>query len=99
MIPGLPDLRDYGRLSSLKPEQTYTLLRQLHNARRAGKHVDVRIGNPELGLLSWAAPKDLPAEEGEKRLLIPQPVHTYDYKDFQGQIGSGYGRGQVKKLE
>ena len=98
MIPGLPDLRNYGDLSLLKPQQKYTLLRQLHNAQRAGRHTDVRIGAPQLGLFSWAAPKDLP-KENQKRLFIRQPLHTYDYKNFQGQITSKYGRGTVKKLQ
>lgn len=81
MIPGLPDRRYYGNLQWLKPEEVYTLLRQLHNAKRAGKHTDVRIGSPDFGLFSWAAPKDLPME-GQKRLLITQPLHTWAYKDF-----------------
>ena len=98
MIPGLPDLRNYGDLSLLKPQQKYTLLRQLHNAVRAGKHTDFRIGAPELGLFSWAAPKDLP-KEGQKHLFITQPLHTYDYKNFYGEITSKYGRGTVKKLQ
>lgn len=98
MIPGLPDRRNYGNLANLKPQQLYTLLRQLHNAKRSGKHIDVRIGSPTLGMFSWAAPKDLP-KENEKRLLITQPLHTYAYKDFQGQIYSPYGRGTVKKLQ
>lgn len=98
MIPGLPDLRNYGDLSLLRPQQKYTLLRQLHNAVRAGKHVDFRIGAPQLGLFSWAAPKDLP-KQGQKHLFIAQPLHTYDYKNFQGPITSKYGMGTVKKLQ
>lgn len=98
MIPGLPDLRNYGNLSLLKPQQKYILLRQLHDAVRAGRHTDVRIGAPQLGLFSWAAPKDLPTGP-QKRLLIAQPLHTYDYKNFEGPITSKYGMGTVKKLE
>lgn len=98
MIPGLPDRRYYGNLQWLKPEEVYTLLRQLHNAKRAGRHTDVRIGSPDFGLFSWAAPKDLPME-GQKRLLITQPLHTWAYKDFQGPIYSKYGQGTVKKLQ
>ena len=98
MIPGLPDLRNYGDLSLLKPQQKYILLRQLHDAVRAGRHTDVRIGAPQLGLFSWAAPKDLPTGP-QKRLLITQPLHTYDYKNFEGPITSKYGMGTVKKLQ
>ena len=98
MIPGLPDLRNYGNLSLLKPQQKYILLRQLHDAVRAGRHTDIRIGAPQLGLFSWAAPKDLPTGS-QKRLLITQPLHTYDYKNFEGPITSKYGMGTVKKLQ
>lgn len=89
----------YGNLEALKPQQKYILLRQLHNARRAGLHTDVRIGAPQLGLFSWAAPKDLPIVQNQKRLLITQPLHTYEYKDFQGILRSKYGEGTVKKLQ
>lgn len=99
MSPKLPDTRNYGNLALLKPQQQYILLRQLHKAKRAGLHVDFRIGAPQLGLYSWAAPKDLPTQEGQKRLLITQPLHTYAYKDFQGNLFSRYGRGTVKKLQ
>lgn len=98
MIPGLPNRQNFGNLQQLQPDKLYTLLRQLHRAKRAGLHTDVRIGNPYLGLLSWAAPKDLP-QQGQKRLLITQPLHTWSYKDFQGQIKSKYGKGTVKKLQ
>lgn len=89
----------YGNLAALKPQQRYILLRQLHKARRAGLHTDVRIGAPQLGLFSWAAPKDLPTVQNQKRLLITQPLHTYQYKDFQGILRSKYGEGTVKKLQ
>lgn len=91
--------RYYGNLSQLKPQQQYTLLRQLHKAKRAGLHVDFRLGSPQTGLFSWAAPKDLPTEQDQKRLLITQPLHTYAYKDFEGTIHSKYGNGTVKKLQ
>ena len=89
----------YGNLDTLKPQQRYILLRQLHKARRAGLHTDVRIGAPQLGLFSWAAPKDLPTVQNQKRLLITQPLHTYEYKDFQGMLKTKYGQGTVKKLQ
>lgn len=99
MIPGLPDRRNYGNLALLKPQKVYTLLRQLHNARRAGLHTDFRIGAPQLGLFSWAAPKDIPAQKDQKRLFITQPLHTFAYKDFEGPITSKYGMGTVKKVQ
>lgn len=92
-------MKNYGNLEALKPEQRYILLRQLHKARRAGLHTDVRIGAPQLGLFSWAAPKDLPTVQNQKRLLITQPLHTYEYKDFQGTLNTKYGAGTVEKLQ
>lgn len=92
-------MKYYGNLAALKPQQRYILLRQLHKARRAGLHTDVRIGAPQLGLFSWAAPKDLPTVQNQKRLLITQPLHTYEYKDFQGTLKTKYGQGTVKKLQ
>ena len=58
------------------------------------KHLDLRLGTPELGLQSWAVPKGMP-HPGEKRLAVPQPVHSYDYKNFEGEIPEGYGKGTV----
>ena len=95
---GLPDKRYKGHLSELPTDTVLTLVRQLHNARRAGKHTDLRIGTPS-GLYSWAVPKDLPVNPGEKRLAITQPIHRYSYKDFEGTLPPGYGEGTVEKLE
>ena len=96
--PGIQDKRYLGHTSEIPTDVVLTLVRQLHNARRAGKHEDLRIGNPS-GLYSWAMPKGLPIEQGQKHLAIQQPIHDYNYKDFEGTIGKGYGSGTVKKLE
>jgi len=95
---GLPRKYRKGNITDLQPDTFYTLVQQLHRARRAGKHVDLRIGN-EAGLQSWALRKGLPEQPGEKRLGIKQPIHRYSYKDFVGRIPSGYGEGTVDKLE
>ena len=97
-IPGLPDRSDYGDLSRLRPDEIYTLVRQDHRAQAAGRHEDLRIGDPG-GLQSWAVPKFLPEVENVKRLAIQQPLHTWSYKDFQGRLKHGYGKGLVTKLE
>lgn len=75
-----------------------TLVRQLHDARKAGRHTDLRIGN-ESGLYSFAVPKDLPENPGQWRLAIPTSLHRYGYKDFEGDIQEGYGAGHVTKQE
>lgn len=58
-------------------------------------HFDYRIGNSDTGLISWATKHPVP-KPGERISLFQQPVHDHDYKDFQGKIESGYGKGEVK---
>ena len=96
--PGIKDKRYLGHTEEIPTDVVLTLVRQLHEARRAGRHEDLRIGSPS-GLYSWAMPKGLPTAPGQKHLAIQQPIHDYNYKDFQGTIGSGYGAGNVTKLE
>lgn len=95
---GIRDRSNYGDLRSLRTDIPLTLVRQAHNARKAGKHTDLRIGTTG-GMFSWALPKDLPEKPGEKKLAIPQPLHSWSYNDFEGTIGKGYGSGTVKRLE
>ena len=96
-IPGISDVKNYGDIQQLRVGQIYTLLQQQHNALKAGPHQDIRLGNSELGLFSWASRKGLP-QPGQKHLGIQQPLHSWDYKDFEGDIGSGYGAGKVSKI-
>lgn len=92
---GIPDRDVFGDpLKDIKEDRWYDLVVQKHKARRAGQHYDVRLGDPKIGLLSWAVRKGLP-KPGEKHLAIQQPVHTYDYGSFQGEISEGYGAGKV----
>jgi hypothetical protein len=68
---------------------------QAHHAKRAGKHTDIRIGDEQRGMYSWATKKDLPGSGG-KIQLHPQPIHPHSYNKFQGEIREGYGAGTVK---
>jgi len=86
----------HGALAALKPGAPLDFVVQQHDADQAGTHHDVRIGNPELGMFSWAAPKGLP-KPGEKRLAVMQPTHPHSYNGFEGAIRSGYGKGQVRQ--
>jgi hypothetical protein len=91
---GLPDPADYGDLSDLPANQLADWSVQHHHALRAGPHFDVRFGNPDTGLYSWAVPKGLP-EPGQRHLAIRQPVHSHGYAGWEGVIPRGYGAGTV----
>lgn len=95
--PGIPDRSNYGDHTQLPVNQLATYVRQLHQAQRAGTHWDHRIGTPEHGLFSWATKKEMPKPGERPRAWFQQPLHNYDYKDFDGPIVKGYGTGGVKK--
>jgi bifunctional non-homologous end joining protein LigD len=92
---GLPDPEEYGELSSIRKGAILDLITQLHNAKRAGLHTDLRLGDVNKGLYSWAVRKGLPKDKS-KHLAVQQPLHEYSYKDFEGTIPEGYGAGEVK---
>lgn len=70
---------------------------QEHNAKVAGLHWDLRIGDNGV-LLSWAIPKHRLPNVDERLLAIKTEDHPWEYKDFDGEISSGYGAGTVKLL-
>jgi hypothetical protein len=93
--PGLPSRSNMGQLDKLQVGQMLDYIVQRHEAERAGLHHDIRFGNPDMGLLSWAARKGVPPP-GERHLAVQQPVHRHEYGNFEGEIPQGYGKGTVK---
>ena len=94
--PGLPSKGKTTNPPSVAAKK-WPLVVQEHHAVRAGKHFDLRLGNPGSGVgHSWALRKW--PEPGQKVLAVQQPDHTLDYFSFTGRIPSGsYGAGVVKK--
>lgn len=91
---GIPDRNVRAKLPSFKSPQTWEFVVQKHDAKRAGTHFDLRLGDTKTGQgHSWAL-RNLPAP-GEKTLAVEQPTHTIEYFKFQGSIPSGYGAGDV----
>jgi hypothetical protein len=92
----VPDQEDYGDTSKLPINKLLAYVDQLHKARRAGVHHDIRIGDENL--YSWAGRYGVP-RPGEKRTLFQQPLHPKEYADFEGEIPEGYGAGTVSIAE
>ena len=96
---GIPDREDEGDISRIQPGDLLDYVVQEHHARRAGRHFDVRLGDKERGLYSWATKKGLPQEPRTPISLFRQPLHAHEYGQFEGEIPEGYGAGTVHAAE
>jgi len=85
---------------------------QEHDADNAGLHWDIRfedidkmafggmyapIGGKRY-LKSFVIPKHKLPEDGERLLVIPVNDHRWSYREFEGTIYEGYGKGTVKLI-
>jgi bifunctional non-homologous end joining protein LigD len=66
---------------------------QKHDATRL--HYDLRLERDGV-LVSWAVPRGLPFEKGDRRLAVHTEDHPMEYASFEGNIPKGhYGAGEV----
>ncbi len=67
---------------------------QRHDSRRL--HYDFRLER-DGALASWAVPKGVPLEAGQRALAVHVEDHPLDYAGFEGEIPKGeYGAGTVE---
>tara|TARA_R110002020_G_scaffold166816_1_gene354957 strand:- start:299 stop:694 length:396 start_codon:yes stop_codon:yes gene_type:complete len=81
---------------------------QEHDAVKAGLHWDLRFekthtdkNSPLYGekvLRSFAIPKHKLPEGKERILAVQVGDHAWSYRNFEGNLGPGYGRGSVKMV-
>lgn len=102
--PGIPAQKRIAKLPTITSatKNRWTLALQDHKAKRAKRHFDLRLIDPDAGKAhSWAIPKARLPKAGEKLLAIQTYTHTPEYAlNFGAKktetIGEGYGSGTVR---
>lgn len=97
--PGIPKSRKIETLPHFRRPRDWTMVVQVHDAKRAGKHWDLRLVDPKTEMAhSFAVPRGrFPGAKDRMLLAIQQPTHTANYAlNFEGEIPAGtYGAGKV----
>jgi DNA ligase D-like protein (predicted 3'-phosphoesterase) len=71
-----------------------------HEAKRAGKHYDLRFKMPNSNnWASFAVRKGVPTKTGTKVLAVRTHDHSRKEALFTGEIKSGYGAGKLKRWD
>jgi len=97
--PGISRTKPVRDLPTLEKPVKRMFGLQLHDAVRAGRHYDLRIGDMGSGVAySWAVPKARMPVPGDKVLAVRTFDHSTDYMPFQGKITERYGMGTVKRV-
>jgi len=85
-----PEPFDQGKPAGKQPR----FVVQKHQARSL--HYDFRLERNGV-LESWAVPKGVPVEPGQRHLAVKVEDHPLDYGSFEGRIPKGqYGAGTVE---
>jgi bifunctional non-homologous end joining protein LigD len=84
-----------GKVESGKNQYRFVI--QEHDAKKAGKHFDLRLENDKGTMSSWALPKAKLPTGSERLLAMKTEDHPISYNKFEGEIPEGeYGGGTVK---